>query len=156
MYRRFLTLGAMVGLALGAATLAATPASASTATPTPAATVAPCPLTEAQLANGRALIASSQELLNHPALDNPGRTRPDLTPIENPIGGGADCELALADLKKKALDAKDALARYTQCQLGGTNGGRSCMAELDNLRAAAHELEVALNNLSNLCPWFIL
>ncbi len=35
-------------------------------------------------------------------------------------------------------------------------GGRGCTPELDNFEAAAHELEVALNNLRNLCPWFVL
>ncbi len=155
MSRRIFTAVLTVGLAVGACVLVSTPAQASTVTPTISAV--PCPLTEAQLANGRALIASSLELLNHPALADYRNNRPSLTPVTNPLTfNPADCELALADLKKKALTAKEALARYAECVVGTVSGGRGCMAELDNLEAAARDLEVALNNLRNLCPWFVL
>ncbi len=104
MSRRILTAVLTVGLALGASVLVSAPAQASTATPTISNT--PCPLTEAQLAQGRAVIASAQELLKHPALADYRNNRPDLTPITNPlIFNPADCELALADVKKKASAA---------------------------------------------------
>jgi hypothetical protein len=144
-FRRTTILSASVAvlLTMAGSVLTAGPAQAS---------AAPCPLTAAEVAYGHETIAHALRTLDHGGrLLGQGPRGTTLTPVENPSSAW-NCLLALNDLKNKIRAAEWAIAQWVLCvDVEGTT--LACKAESSHMVAALHDVDVALGNLAQACPW---
>jgi hypothetical protein len=163
MHRKQILAAAATVFALTGMTLVAAPAQAATPTSISNTSVSntaaspsptPCPLTPAQLSHARRITAYA-ERAGTAAATVLGRPRPTLSsqPVEITWNQLSLCQAALDDVEDKALKVDGALASLAMCYAAAAIDGRSCANYEGNLRAVAHDLEVALANLDNACPW---
>lgn len=153
MSRRTVSVVATVALAFAAVLLAApSPAAAATSED---GQMPPCPLTDEQYEKGKKIVASAVAEVEHGRLvlgTSPVKVA-EPKPEEVNWSDASLCLAALMDISNKEADLESALDDFGTCLTLSILDGRSCAGEESNVRAALHDLEVAINNLQRTCPW---